>query len=223
MKPLSMARIAPARNANGSSRLRAELLDRPDRHEAPRRRAGSGADERHPEHGAQGVVEVVAPDEMHYSADDAHPANASAGVADRRCGEPHRHGARAVASASEQAAEPAAARFGLGDWRSRHGLRHRLGSGLRRLVGPVGLVRCRSSIAWRAGVVGDAAVTSRCEVTAERLRHLVLVALLLHPSGRFPPALDDSFLRLGRGAASASRDRRRATEHERRRRIVNAR
>ena len=84
-----------------------------------------------PKHGAQGVVEVVAPDEMHYSADDAHPANASAGVADRRCGEPHRHGARAVSSASEQAAEPAAARLlGLGDRRVRDGLRHRLGLGL---------------------------------------------------------------------------------------------
>jgi len=56
-------------------RLRAELLDGPDRHERPHRRARCAADQGHAQHRPQGRVEIVAPDEAHHVADGAHDAS----------------------------------------------------------------------------------------------------------------------------------------------------
>ena len=71
MKPLQHGEDRAREERERQLRLRVELLDRPDRHEAPRRRARGHADERHADHGTQRVVELVAPDEAHQTTDDA--------------------------------------------------------------------------------------------------------------------------------------------------------
>ena len=52
--------------------LRTELVDRPDAHEAPERRAGDRSDERDCEHRPQGSVDFGAPDQARETANDPH-------------------------------------------------------------------------------------------------------------------------------------------------------
>ena len=206
MKPLSIARTALDEERERELRLRVELLDRPDRHEAPRRRAGGGADERHAQHRAEGVVEVVAPDELHYAADDAHARTLvlrTSGVGAenrtvtalehsrqrprRRPSQPGRG-----SSASATGASIACCVTGSGE------------AGSRASKGSATGCRLGLRVVSRRERRGDTAVAEPLEVTSERLRHLVLVALLLHPPDVSPP-LRRLLPRRDRAGASARR------------------
>ena len=69
--------------------LRPELIDGPDREEAPRRRARRRADERDTENGPQRVVEVVAPEQAREMPRGTHDEDASLAKGVSGCGFPY--------------------------------------------------------------------------------------------------------------------------------------
>ena len=167
-------------------RLGAELLDGPDRHERPHRRARGAADQGHAEDRAQSRVQVVAPDEAHHVADGAHDAHAS------HVQESRGAASRTSLSGREGARESRAGRR-PGELVSLRRLRLRLRDGLGECRGDLGnhgllvvgdhVRRARRVLVARRERRGDAAIAEPLEVAADSRGHLVLVALVFHPPG----------------------------------------